>query len=124
MKTLLVTLALVLWPFTVKAQVGFMPDSTDILYRRLMDSSYRVLSRAFDRYDSTVAAVPDSTTMFTLGQVRRMIDSALAAQGEWRPQLVDCNYLNADSTGYYRNYDHPCTTWVWARPMPQNGGGE
>jgi len=30
MKTLLVTLALVLWPFTVKAQVGFMPDSTDI----------------------------------------------------------------------------------------------
>jgi hypothetical protein len=117
MRALLLTLALCLLPWTVKAQtqiitnaeIDTVPIGRDSMGQFPADTSTVTWDYPMP-YDYELE--PDSAIMFTLGQVKRMIDSALAAQGRW----IWLRYACEDTGLIYYNDPPRCSTEVWVKP--------
>jgi hypothetical protein len=107
MKLILAVLVLCLWPWTVKAQWDTKPD-TFSTWVGMTIGHYQTDGGGNWNLISVDTAV-------TMSQVRRMIDSALAAQGRWEMR-VELLYVNNGPPRDTSWYPTPCTTWVWVRP--------
>lgn len=126
MKTLIATLILLLLPYTLRAQ----QSDSSLVTRWSIDSmgigtdhdTASVLFNGMELIfptDTIFIPNPDSSTLFTIGTVKRLIDSALAAQGRWVmvvtvPRSVE--YV-VDTMVYLD--PRPCTTWVWTHPAKE-----